>query len=62
MIILHNNFTNTDAIYPRVSPAQQSNMFEYSLFLLQKEIDVIRLFAGKQFEVISVCEMKLRLS
>ena len=29
-------------------------MYEYSLFLLLKEIDVIPLFAGKKFEVIRV--------
>jgi len=62
MIISHNNFTDTDVIYSCVSPAQQRNVYEYSLFLLLKEIDVIHLFVGKQFEIISVCEMKLRWS
>ena len=40
MIILHNNFTNTVIIYPRVYPAHQGNIFENSWFLLVQEIDV----------------------
>jgi len=37
-------------------------MHEYIWFLLLQEIDVIHLFAVKQFEVTSLCEMKLRCS
>jgi len=62
MIILHNNFTKTVVIYPRVYSAQQRNMFENNWFLLLQEIDIVQLFADKQFKVISLRAMKLRCS
>ena len=54
MIILHNNFTNTVVIYPRVYPAQQRNVFENSFFLLLQEIDIFQMSAVKHFEEISL--------
>jgi len=59
MIISHNNITSFIHVFSLPSKETCMNMF---LFLILQETDIIRWSAGKQFEVISVCEMKLRCS
>jgi hypothetical protein len=60
--ILYNSFTNSVVIYPCVYSVHQKYFFLISYLLLLQGIDVVHLFAVKQFEVISLCEMKLLCS